>query len=85
MATPDNYSKDTYRVKAKGKEYVYAWRNGPRLPGEFGSPESLAAWLDATSRRKLGDAATVKGLIADFKASERWQGTAGRKSYAART
>jgi integrase len=78
-----NYFTDAYRATAKGREYVYAWRGkgAPRLPGAFGSEESLSAWLSAISIRKLGLFGTLTGLIDDFKKTPRWLGTAGRKSY----
>ena len=35
--------KGVHKVTAKGRTYFYAWRGGPRLPGEPGSPEFIEA------------------------------------------
>lgn len=60
--------KGLHRVKSKGKVYYYAWRGGPRLPGEPGSKEFVAA-LDA-ALGKPNDSSKLSGLITDFKASD---------------
>lgn len=84
MDTPEaNYFTDTHKVSAKGNEYVYAWRGkgAPRLPGAYGSPESVQAWLNAASIRTLGVDGTIQGLVDAFRKTPRWLGNAGRKSY----
>jgi hypothetical protein len=35
--------KGIAKVTAKGRTYWYAWRGGPRLHGEPGSPEFMAS------------------------------------------
>lgn len=60
--------KGLCKVTAKGKVYWYAWRGGPRLPGEPGSKEFIAA-LDAALGRP-NDASKLSGLITDFKGSD---------------
>lgn len=39
--------KGLHVVKMRGRTYYYAWRGGPRIEAEFGSPEFHAAWQDA--------------------------------------
>lgn len=65
---PDIPIKGLHKVVAKGKIYYYAWRGGPRLPGEPGSREFVAA-LDA-ALGKPNDASKLSGLITEFKASD---------------
>ncbi len=36
--------KGLHRVKSKGQIYYYAWRGGPRLKSEFGTPAFFAEW-----------------------------------------
>jgi len=68
--------KGVYRVQAKGRVYYYAWKGkgAPRLPGEPGSPEFVAALSAAHSGRKGGDKARMSGLVAMFRASDAWNG-----------
>lgn len=58
-----------HRVRAKGREYHYAWRGGPRLPGDPGSAEYLNAYVEAHRRRKQPQSGDVKALVAAYKAS----------------
>src|SRR5262245_25607623 len=39
------------KVRSKGRTYWYAWRGGPRLRGEPGSPELLQSYNEAIERR----------------------------------
>jgi hypothetical protein len=39
--------KGLAKVTAKGRTYWYAWRGGPRLRGEPGSPEFMASYNEA--------------------------------------
>lgn len=63
--------KGAHTVISKGKTYHYAWRGGPRLPGEPGSPEFITAYATAIAARKKPEnhGKTVKALIVAFKAS----------------
>ncbi|MHB2169922.1 tyrosine-type recombinase/integrase [Alsobacter sp. R-9] len=36
-----------HRVRAKGRTYYYAWRGGPRIHAEFGTPEFLVEFTEA--------------------------------------
>ena len=62
--------KGLAKVKAKGRTYYYAWRGGPRLRGEPGSPEFIASYNEAIADRKAPDAARFRGLIASYKGSD---------------
>jgi len=72
MATID--LKGLHRVNAKGRTYYYAWRGGPRLPGQPGSKEFVAAWHALTAGPD--DASKLSGLIADYKESDAYAGLA---------
>jgi integrase len=50
--------------------YWYAWRKGPRLVGEPGSPEFIASYMAALASRREPDRATFHSIIAGYKASE---------------
>ena len=43
----DRKWKGLFRVRAKGREYLYAWRGGPRVRGPVGSPEFVDDWKAA--------------------------------------
>jgi integrase len=71
----------TARVKvANGQRitYYYAWRNGPRLVGEPGSPEFIASYHAAIASRREPDRATFHSVIAGYKASQDFIGLGPR-------
>ena len=39
--------KGVAKVTSKGRTYYYAWRGGPRLRGEPGTPEFVASYNEA--------------------------------------
>ena len=43
------------KVTAKGRTYYYAWRGGPRLRGEPGSPEFHASYVEAHAELRAPD------------------------------
>jgi integrase len=57
------------KATAKGKVYYYAWRGGPRLRGEPGSPEFMASYNEAVEDRRAPDTARFRGVVATYKAS----------------
>lgn len=73
--------KGVHKVRAKGKTYYYAWRGGPRLPGEPGSKAFLDAYVAAT--RKSEDGRKLSALVVAYKGSATFQGLAEstRKSW----
>lgn len=56
-------------VKAGGRVYHYAWRGGPRLSGEPGSPEYVAAFIAAHAARKAPVTGTFREIIVKYRAS----------------
>src|SRR5262245_42847938 len=55
---------------AKGKRYYYAWRGGPRLRGEPGSPEFVASYNEAIEQSRAPDMSRFRGLVTAYKASK---------------
>lgn len=61
---------------AKGRRYYYAWRGGPRLHGEPGSPEFMASFAAAMEGRKPRDDNRIRALVTLYKASPAFTGLA---------
>jgi integrase len=57
------------KVTAKGRVYHYAWRGGPRLRGEPGSPEFMASYNEAIEGRRTPDAGRFRSLVVSYRAS----------------
>lgn len=56
-------------VKSKGRRYHYAWRGGPRLRGEPGSPEFISSYNEAIEQRRTPDKNRFRFVVTDYKAS----------------
>ena len=65
--------KGVHIVKSKGKSYAYAWRGGPRLHSEIGTPEFFQELSDLTASSKAPDRRKIGGLISDYRASDEWK------------
>jgi integrase len=61
--------KGIAKVTAKGRTYWYAWRGGPRLRGEPGSPEFMASYNDAIAERRTPDKSRFRAVVTLYKAS----------------
>ncbi len=61
--------KGIAKVRAKGQIYYYAWRGGPRLRGEPGSPEFMDSYNQAIEDRRTPDKARFRFIVTDYKAS----------------
>lgn len=61
--------KGVHVTRAKGREYHYAWRGGPRLTGEPGSPEYVAAFNAAHASRRAPVTGTFRQVITAYRAS----------------
>ena len=61
--------KGIAKVTAKGRTYYYAWRGGPRLRGEPGSPEFMASYNEAIENRRTPDPGRFKSLVVLYRAS----------------
>lgn len=62
--------KGITKTKAKGRTYYYAWRGGPRLQGEPGSPEFMASYNEAVEERRTPDKSRFRFVVADYKGSK---------------
>jgi integrase len=49
--------------------YWYAWRGGPRLPGQPGEPQFLAAYQAAIATRTLAKPGTLKAVLTAYQMS----------------
>jgi integrase len=61
--------KGIAKARAKGRTYYYAWRGGPRLRGEPGSPDFVASYNEAIENLRTPDASRFRFIITDYKAS----------------
>ena len=59
---------------ANGKRavYWYAWRGGPRLRGEPGTPEFMASYNEAVAQRAPIPAGTLQALIDAYQRSQKF-------------
>jgi integrase len=62
--------KGIAKATAKGRTYYYAWRGGPRLRGEPGSPEFVASYNEAHENRRTPDTGRFRSLVALYKGSQ---------------
>lgn len=62
--------KGIHRVQARGRVYHYAWRGGPALSGEPGTPEFMASYNEAIANRAAPDATRFRSVITHYKATE---------------
>lgn len=68
--------KGLHTVKAKGKVYYYAWRGGPAVTGEPGTPEFLASFNEAIASRNAPSSTKFSASITRYKASDDYKGLA---------
>ncbi len=62
--------KGLHTVKAKGRTYYYAWRGGPAVKGEPGTPEFHASYNEAVESRSAPDGNKFRALVIRYKASK---------------
>lgn len=58
--------------------YYYAWKGGPRLPGQPGDPEFVAAYNAAIAKRKQPLSGTLQSILNGFQESTDWADLADR-------
>lgn len=58
--------------------YRYAWKGGPRLEGEPGTPEFLASYVAAIESRRKPKAGVLLSLLAGYQATTEWRDLADR-------
>ena len=68
------------KVLADGRRltYWYAWRGGPRLDGEPGSPEFIASYNSAVGRKVTPPPGTLLSVLQGYQASEDFRQLAAR-------
>ncbi|KAK0361054.1 hypothetical protein LTR94_024851 [Friedmanniomyces endolithicus] len=66
--------KGVHVVQAKGREYIYAWRGGPRLRSEPGTEAFVQELAEARKGRVDPDRSKMRFLLASYRASDDWKG-----------
>lgn len=75
MATrKQNPMPGLFKVRAKGRTYYYAWRNGPRIEAEFGSKAFLEEFLSHRSPDANLDKSRFGAWVTLYKASDHRRG-----------
>ncbi len=65
--------KGLHVVTAKGKTYYYAWRGGPRIKAEPGTPAFQKAYAEAIESVRVPDEGSFSSLITLYKRSDDYQ------------
>jgi integrase len=67
------------------KTYWYAWRGGPLIPGEPGTPEFIAAYNQAIAQKVKMPTGVLLSIMQGYQGSEAFKGLADstRRSYVA--
>lgn len=65
--------KGLHTVKAKGRTYHYAWRGGPAVKGEPGSPAFVASYNEAIASRIAPDGKRFRSAVIHYKTSPAYQ------------
>lgn len=65
--------KGLHTVTSKGRTYHYAWRGGPRVHGEPGTPEFQLAYNEAVTNHRIPDKKRLRSVIVRYKASPAFQ------------
>jgi integrase len=60
------------------KTYWYAWKGGPRLRGEPGTPEFIASYNEAAARKVVTPQGTLQSPLRSYQASAEFSGLAVR-------
>jgi integrase len=60
------------------KIYWYAWKNGPRLTGEYGSPEFIASYNRAIATKVVAPEGRLQALIDAYQKTEDFRGLRDR-------
>jgi integrase len=67
------------------RTYHYAWKGGPALRAEPGTPEFIASYIEAAARKVTPPRGTLLSVLNAYQGSEDFRGLAGstRRSYVA--
>jgi len=60
--------KGIAKVTSKGRDYWYAWRGGPRLRGEPGTPEFMASYNEAIESLKATNTDKFHSVVVQYRA-----------------
>jgi integrase len=63
------------------KIYYYAWKSGPPLVGEPGSPEFTASYNEAVARKATAPSGKLASVLQDFQASTAFTGLRARTQF----
>jgi integrase len=68
------------KVLADGRRvtYWYAWRGGPQLRGELGTPEFIASYNEACARKVVPPRGQLMGVLQGYQQSEDFRALAPR-------
>jgi integrase len=69
VQTPGLYKRPATLADGQQVVYYYAWRGGPRLPGEPGSPEFVAAYHEAHKAKPDRHAGTLSSVLTAYQRS----------------
>jgi integrase len=61
--------KHLHIVKSGGRTYVYAWRGGPRVKGDLGSPEFIAEYNRVVEQHRIPEGGKFRSVITLYRAS----------------
>ena len=61
--------KGIHKVTARGHTYVYAWRGGPRVRGEEGTPDFWASYNEAIQSRRIPEPGRFRSLVTFYRES----------------
>lgn len=70
--------KHYQRADGTWTTYYYAWKGGPRLRGEYGSPEFHASYNEAVARKVIPPQGVLLSVLQGFQASGEFTGLAER-------
>jgi integrase len=60
------------------RTYWYAWKGGPPLRGDPGTPEFIASYNEAAARKVVPSSGVILSILQGFQASEDFRGLADR-------
>lgn len=61
--------KNLHIVTSKGRQYVYAWRGGPRVNAALGSPQFMQAYNEAIAEHRVPDRTKFRAQLQGYRAS----------------
>src|SRR5262249_44054282 len=63
------------------RTYYYAWKGGPALRGEPGTPEFVASYNEAAARRVVTPQGTLQSPLRAYQASAEFSGLSERTRF----